>query len=358
MNRHALTVAALFAAVPTLIAQDDKKKAPGDQPSKQDSIQQGAAPNPKTKEHDALKAFAGNWEITHKMTPPGGQAIESKGTQRCELICNGLWLKCAINGQHEGKPYQGLWLLGYDPTKKSYRGIWVDNNEATVSNSEGRYDEKAKTWQFTGSMPTGDFKTTVVLKDADNYVETGTCTQDGKETKMEITAKRAKGALTAEAAATTPPKPPTKEHEELLKTVGDWDATMKVSPAPGAAPVEMPGSEKVIPICDGRYVWTDFRMQWEGQPFEGHALMGYDPTQKKYVSYWFDSMNPVVSESAGTFDPSKKAVTLNGTSRDKNGKPTTTKEVCAWKDDNTRHMTMECKGEQNESFELTLKRKK
>ncbi len=288
----------------------------------------------------------------------GHQPTESKGTARSDLICDGLWLSSSFVCEQAGKPTPGVWLLGYDPYKKAYKGICVGSEDPSPSTMDARYDEKTKTWEFTGSGPMGAFKSTATIKDQDNIVETVTCTEGTKVTKVEITHKRAKSAVAAMDAGATVAKAPTKEHEELLKTVGEWDAVMKMSPEPGAPAMELPGTERVVPIRNGRYVWSDFKMQWQGKPFEGHALCGYDTAQKKYVTYWFESTSPTVAESSGICDSHKKAMTMTGTSRDMNGKPVTTREVTTSKDDNTRLMQMESKGEKTESFEITFKRKK
>src|SRR5262245_56618091 len=109
MNRTALLVAASLAALPLLSAQEDKAKtAP---PAGQ------AMPDQKTKEHDLLKGFVGNWDVTCSGEMPGeAKPGESKGSERAELICKGLWLKSQLSGEFGGQKMQGLWLLGYDPT--------------------------------------------------------------------------------------------------------------------------------------------------------------------------------------------------------------------------------------------------
>jgi len=352
MMRPALAVAALLAALPALRAQEEKKPSTsGEKPAGQHP----AAPDPKTKEHEALRALAGTWEITFKMTPAEGEPIEAKGREHAELVCGGLWLKATMAGEMAGKQHEGIWLLGYDPAAKVYRGICADNQESTPTHSEGRYDPKAKTWMFSGTNSMGRFETTAVVKDDDHMVETGTCVENGKESKIEITRTRTKGAQPKDASAGGGDQ--AADNGELAKLVGRWEAVMKASPQPGAPATDMPATETVVPVCGGRYVWTDYRMKWEGQPFEGHALMGYDPAKKQYVSYWIDSMTPTASQAAGTMDTAKKALVLEGTSKDMQGKPQKTEQTFTWKDADTRVMKMECRGEQSENFEITYRRK-
>jgi hypothetical protein len=111
-------------------------------------------------------------------------------------------------------------------------------------------------------------------------------------------------------------------------------------------------------ICNNRWLWSDFKGQFVGMPFEGHALVGYDPKAKQYVSFWLDSMSSVCAETAGNFDEAKKAYTFAGSSVDPTGKPMTIQETLTWKDDNTRVLQMQCKSPgQDSDMEITYKRK-
>ncbi|HLU38232.1 MAG TPA: DUF1579 family protein [Planctomycetota bacterium] len=352
MIRPVLALAATAAFFPTLHAQDDHRAQP---PGGTGATAQ-AQPNPRTEEHDALRSFVGTWEVTCKMTTADGQTMEAKGIERAELMCNGLWLKATGEGTWGDTPYRMLWLLGYDPHGKSFRGVCVDNHEPSPVENEGHYDADSKTFTFRGTGQQGPFEVTSVVKDADTIVETGTCRMDGKECKMEITRKRTSGKAPAEASAAKGDGDG-EERAELARLVGTWEATMKVAPTPGAPVQEMKGSEVVVPVCAGRYVWTTFSMDWQGRPFEGHALFGYDEQQKKFVSYWIDSMSPSLSKSTGSLDASGKVLTMHGSSRDAAGKPVSTTETHTWKGEGERHMKMEMRGEQAESFEITYARK-
>jgi hypothetical protein len=357
MTCQTLAFAALVAALPTFaFAQDDKARPKGDKPA---SLEDVTPQDPKTKEHDALKTFAGNWDVNFKMTGADGEEpMVSKGSEHAQLVCNGLWLKATSRGEFQGQPHAGLWLMGYDPHQKAYHGVCVDSHDASPAISQGRYDEKTKTWKFSGSNAKGKFDMTCVVKSPDQMTETGTCTQDGKEHKIEVTRTRAKTAQTSEASMELQ-KPSGKEYEPLAKMVGQWDAVMKMAMAPGQPPQEMKGTETVVPVCGGKFLWSDFRMEFMGQPFEGHALYGYDPLQKKYVSFWIDSMHPTLSQSSGSYDAASKSITLSGKSRDHAGQPTTTKETSTWKDDNTRLFKMESTGADGpHGFEITYTRRK
>ena len=360
MKCQTLLFAALVVATPALFAQEEKgekKKPAGDEQK---------MPEPKQKEHDALKTLAGDWESTMKMEAMPGvpgmeKATESKGTEHAELVCNGLWLKSVVNATHKGEPFQGASLRGYDPSRKKYVSVFVcsDEKEGGACVMDGNYDAKTKTWTWSGKTPHGDMRSTAVFKDADNVVET--CymkTPDGKETKaMELTRKRSRSPATpVDASAKTKNLP--KEQEVLQKDVGVWDAAVKMAHAGAPAATEEKATERVVSICNGRWLWSDFKGEIMGAPFEGHALYGYDPIEKKYVNFWIDSMTPALMKTSGTHDAATKTCTLEGTSTDPNGKPITVKEVLTCKDDDTRVLQMEFKGADGVStMEITYKRK-
>jgi hypothetical protein len=301
--------------------------------------------NPKTMAHEALATLVGDWQNTCKMAAMPGvpgmeKAQEVTGTEHTELLCNGLFLKSTIDSTFGGKPFQGMWLLGYDPFAKKYTSVWVSNQDEPDSIGEGQYDQKTKAWTFHGKSPQGDVRSTFVWKDADHSVETCFVTgPDGKETQcMEISRTRTKApaAKNATAAAT---KAPTPEHALLLEGVGNWDAAVKWN-MEGQPPVDEKCTEQVISICDGKWVWSTFTGQMMGAPFEGHGLSGYDATQKKYIGYWIDSMAPTWMRTVGTADQAKKTITCDGPCLDENGKPGTVHEVYTQTDKDNRTLAM------------------
>ena len=347
-------IAALCVAAPTVLCQEDKKKAPA-----------GAEmQNPKTKEHEALANMVGTWDCAVKMealpgVPGMDKASESKCTETAELICNGLWLKSTMAGTKDGKPQSGVFIAGYDPSKKKYTGVWMssDDKESGANTATGTYDAASKTWNWEWKSPMGEGRSTCTMTDSNKNVET--CYMkgpDGKEVKfMEMTRTRGKAAPAP--AKTTPSAGLSKEQEMVLKDVGEWEAVVKSTGGPEGA-TEEKGMERVTPICDGRWVWTDFTGKMMGAPFEGHGVTGWDPAQKKYVSLWIDSMSPYYAITTGTCDAAKKTCTLSGDSVCPNGDPMTIKQVVTWKDDNNRSVQMEFKSkEMNGNMTIDYKRK-
>lgn len=94
---------------------------------------------------------------------------------------------------------------------------------------------------------------------------------------------------------------PTKEHELLLKSVGEWEGTMK-STMPGMDPMEMPATETVTALGPF-HTYTRFSADFFGQPFEGMATTSYDPKSKEVVNTWMDNGSMHTSIMRGTIDP-------------------------------------------------------
>ena len=133
---------------------------------------------------------------------------------------------------------------------------------------------------------------------------------------------------------------PSEEHKILKHDVGDWDCEMKLWEAPGSEPLVTKGTE-VNKMLGDFWVLSEFKADFGGQPFEGRAVMGYDPAKKKYIGTWFDSMNPYMSHMEGTYDASTKTMTMMMRGTGPDGKPTRGKNVVVSKDGGkTRFFTM------------------
>jgi hypothetical protein len=326
--------------VPLLCAQDDKTKS--------------AMPNPKTKSHEALSQFAGDWSTTCKMAAMPGvpgmeQASEWTGTEHAELICNGLWMKSTMEGKSKDRTWHGVWLLGFDPQKSEYTGLFVTNENEPSSTMEATCDEAKKTWTFHGTSPHGPFRSVYVFKDADSSTETCYVTDKGKEVQcMEVTRKRSKGAVAKDATAKISDIPEkqtaiatAKESSAIAEGIGKWDCVVSMK-APNMPASEEKATENVVGICDGKWTWSDFRGTMRNQPFEGHAIVGYEADSKQIVCYWIDSMAPQITRTSGTFDAEKKIGTFTGDCVDEKGKPMKIQQTLTIKDKNTRQFDMTC----------------
>ena len=153
---------------------------------------------------------------------------------------------------------------------------------------------------------------------------------------------------------------PGPEHEILKKDVGVWDATVETMMAPGGKPNVSKGVETNTLLGDGLWLIQDFRGEFAGTPFQGHGIAGYDPSKKKYVGTWVDSMSTGLSTTEGTYDPKTKTMTARFEGLGPDGTLTKMRTTSEWKDANTRVFTMYSPAGQGEEFammKITYKRR-
>ena len=82
---------------------------------------------------------------------------------------------------------------------------------------------------------------------------------------------------------------PGEHHDHLDRLAGDWDLTIRVWTSPDGEPVEASGSAEARWILDRRFLWTIYRAELFGQPFEAWSIEGYDNQDKQYVGTWRDT---------------------------------------------------------------------
>ena len=106
------------------------------------------------------------------------------------------------------------------------------------------------------------------------------------------------------------PKPTiTAEHGMLKKLVGTWDANVTCNGPEG--PMNSKGTATYKAIGD-TWVASDFTGKMMGMPFTGHGVEGFDPSKKKFISTWCDSMSTALMVMEGTHDASTNSTTLTG----------------------------------------------
>ena len=165
-------------------------------------------------------------------------------------------------------------------------------------------------------------------------------------------------AFTASASAQEPQLPkPGKEHAELKKLEGVWDAVMKMA----QSPEPMPGVATYKMECDGMWLTSDFRMDVPGFKFQGRGTDGYDLNKKKYVGIWVDSMSsgPMIME--GTHDAATKTTTMTGEGPGQDGKPEKFKTVTKHIDPDKMHFELfmiGADGKETSAFTIDYSRRK
>jgi len=106
---------------------------------------------------------------------------------------------------------------------------------------------------------------------------------------------------------------PGKFHKYFEQTVGTWDSDVTWWMKPGAPPTKSSGIAENKIILGGRYLYTTFKGESMGQPFEGIGIAGYDNFKKEFISVWLDSMGTGIFITQGKCDdPECKKYTYTG----------------------------------------------
>lgn len=131
-------------------------------------------------------------------------------------------------------------------------------------------------------------------------------------------------------------------HAVLEQDIGVWDAEMKMWMSPeGGEPMPAKGVETNELMVGGMWVLSEFEGNFAGQDFTGKGQFGYDPTNKKYVGTWIDSMSPHMMKMEGTYDASSKTMTFFAESiNPQSGQLIKAKLETKYTSDNERIMTM------------------
>ena len=105
---------------------------------------------------------------------------------------------------------------------------------------------------------------------------------------------------------------PGEPHKLLAAKAGSWSTKVTMWPAPGAPPSTSDGTSDFKMILDGRYLQETAQGTFQGMPFVGHGVTGFDNLKQKFVSSWFDNMSTGIMIAEGTYDPATKTWTYSG----------------------------------------------
>ena len=96
---------------------------------------------------------------------------------------------------------------------------------------------------------------------------------------------------------------PSRGHDFLKKMEGTWTATTLMWSAAGAPAVPGTARSQMRLILGGRYLEPIHSGSYQGMPFEGRNVMGFDNYRQKVESFWFDNMGTGFLHSVGTLNP-------------------------------------------------------
>jgi len=160
-----------------------------------------------------------------------------------------------------------------------------------------------------------------------------------------------------------PTPEPTDAHKVLRKDVGVWDAEIKMwMGGPDSEPMVSKGMERNR-LLGGLWLVSNFSGKFGDQEFQGHGVTGYDPTKKKYVGTWVDTMSTHISHTESTYDAAKSEMTMMMTGIDsQSGQEMTSKATVKYIDNDQHVMTMYMKdpagdGDWIKGMEISYKRR-
>ena len=160
MTRHStyfatgLPVALLLAASVLCLQGGDKKQKKGDgqdtgMPDMKAMMEKMPKPGP---EHAMLKRDAGTWEAEQRcFMTSDAKPMESKAVATSSM-CGDFFLEGVYKGEMGGMPFVGHEMMGFDPFKKKFVGVWHDSMGPQIMAWEGVYNEKTKTLTAMSEM--------------------------------------------------------------------------------------------------------------------------------------------------------------------------------------------------------------
>lgn len=102
------------------------------------------------------------------------------------------------------------------------------------------------------------------------------------------------------------------EHKILGGFAGHWKTTVHIVQADPSTPVpDGEGTADGKLVMGGRFAQVTHAGTMNGQPFEGMMLCGFDEVVKKYTSSWVDNASTAIIRYVGTYDASKKQLTMS-----------------------------------------------
>jgi hypothetical protein len=246
--------------------------------------------------NEVLQRFVGVWDLKTTLKPakwhPEGGEFTGKESTVWALKDRIIMIRDV--SQPDGK--KGLFIATYDPQQDAYPfwgfdskgllgGQWLLKWNPDTSATVGRSVDSPAAWTSGAQNRFPDGKTNLVsywMRD-----ENGELLMEGSGRKDRLPADREAEIVAAwkkhEPAADLP-----AELKVLDRMIGTWDTVSIQKPAEWT-PEGGRTTAKVKRewILDGRLV-MDTSLHGDGQ--ESIALVGYDPGQKVYRSWWFNSL--------------------------------------------------------------------
>lgn len=140
--------------------------------------------------HAMLASLAGEWSgTTTTWFEPDVVADESPVTGKISPILDGRFLLHEYKGELQGKPFEGLAIIGFDLATRKFQSAWVDSFHMSTAIMLSEGDESGKFnahgTYYTGSdSPRWGWRTEIERIDENNIVLTAwNVSPEGEEAK-------------------------------------------------------------------------------------------------------------------------------------------------------------------------------
>ena len=143
-----------------------------------------------------------------------------------------------------------------------------------------------------------------------------------------MSADQMKASQDAMMAAMAKYATPGPMHTDFMKPLaGTWKTVQTTYMGP--TPTVSEGTCKRSMIMGDRFLESEYTGDFNGTPFQGMELLGFDMRKNQFSSVWLDNMGTSMSvSSGGTYDPATKTITILSSFDDPlTGKPTPYKMV-------------------------------
>jgi hypothetical protein len=105
---------------------------------------------------------------------------------------------------------------------------------------------------------------------------------------------------------------PSDVHKMMAASDGEWNMEIQMWMDPNAPAQSMKASCVNKMIMGGRYQESINTGSYNGMPFEGHSLTGWDNARKIFVSTWIDNMGTGIMYMEGPWNDATKTMELKG----------------------------------------------
>ena len=132
---------------------------------------------------------------------------------------------------------------------------------------------------------------------------------------------------------------PSDVHKMMAQSDGEWSEEIQMWMDPKAPAQTMHSTCVNKMILGGRYQESTHNGDFNGMPFEGHSITGWDNARKIVFATWIDNMGTGLTYMEGSWNETTKSIDIKGKMTDPmTGNMTDIREVLKFVDNNTQIM--------------------